>query len=399
MWSHFTTKSQNNSSGVSFAKQHNRRIKMKQQAIYTLILSTLLTMLAPLSHAGEGGSDTGAGNIIGSYQPSTQQIKELILSSKRPAKFVLFDLESDLSNILGDKIYATTRSKLFQSKRTIYDALNEAQFVVEGPCYDNQGNQVQASAVHSPELCFDPQMIIQQNKLNSDNVQKEILALVIHEVSHMVGTTDIVDPATKLNISDAYFVQQQIHDKIKSNTPYQDIEKTIQSFKKDFWSALKSRANRDIEKMIDLDPQQNQSLAAALIFMLQSVLPFSNYSDYNQSQNGYSIFRPDVADKLFVIQIKNSLLMNYSFRFKQKDSNILYRIFKNKNEISVYEYLLITSDTPKEYNSAFLRRLEKYKKYRLRKITFGDTAAYNIEKAEIDQLLKQVANQLTVDFK
>ena len=52
--------------GLTIAKLNITERKMKPKSIYSILLSTLLTMSASLSIAGDGGSDTGAGHVIGS---------------------------------------------------------------------------------------------------------------------------------------------------------------------------------------------------------------------------------------------------------------------------------------------------------------------------------------------
>lgn len=141
-----------------------------------------------------GGADTGGGNTLGSSKVHRDDVLKYISLSPQILPYVLRKLEFLSSQMvqLNDQtgLIKPLFTKLFKGPKTIYQALNEAQFVAQpkGACLDKEDNEVDASVKDAPHICFSLERLSQ--KLNEDSIQTEIIAIALHEVSHLVGTTE-----------------------------------------------------------------------------------------------------------------------------------------------------------------------------------------------------------------
>ncbi len=101
--------------------------------------------------------------------------------------------------------------------------------VSRGPCFDSEGNAVDASAKDFPIICFSLERL--SSRLSNDTVQPELLALVLHEVSHGEGveTTE----------SEAVIIQNIVKSGL-TNEPYSKILNLVKSYRSDFKDTLVS---------------------------------------------------------------------------------------------------------------------------------------------------------------
>lgn len=209
---------------------------MTSKTIALISTSLILTVFAPswvraltdsvptqeqeLEHVpkgkGGGGAGTGGGGTIGSHKVSPSQVERYILDSKAPSVYIFRRFEILFAGGNAGVVYNQLWDKLFKGSKTVFDALNEAQFKpkLNGPCYivDKNGNKIEkeASALNFPEICFNLKMIA--DRVNSDSVQAEVLALVVHEVSHGMGTDE----------PEAELIQKMTKDSL-ANDPFKKI--------------------------------------------------------------------------------------------------------------------------------------------------------------------------------
>ncbi|MFN3697716.1 MAG: hypothetical protein ACK4VO_09775 [Pseudobdellovibrio sp.] len=280
---------------------------MKLAVLYVLFLSIFFTTSCQSNRAiaqQGGGADTGGGNTIGSAKVTAEEVKKYIEKSKdlsvyifRRKEFLLLSPQHRGSSfeLLG--------KKLFKGQKSIYQALIEAVIrpVESGPCYDSQGKEVDASAKDAPNLCFSLERL--SARLNADSVQSEVLAIVAHELSHMVGTTE----------SEAKFLQGMVKDSL-ANDPYNKLPKLIKQYKSNVNDAL-DNVNYLSKKVDALTVQELCVGLSVQLPLLNQLLQNNLNSLTDNEKNGiaYSSSKEISAIQATLLKSINSLTFcNYS---------------------------------------------------------------------------------------
>ncbi len=345
---------------------------MKPKSLYSILLSTLLTMSASLSTAGDGGSDTGAGHVIGSTSVAPSEIKNLILRSKEAAKYVIRGYEA--VTYVGDSIQylQELQNKLYNGPKTFSEALKAANLkpIDQGACFDKDGNKVEASAINAPDLCFDPAMI--SKRVNSDSVQVEVLALVLHEVAHMIiGTSE--DEAIKL--------QQIVRDHAMKNP----IDKIPETARQNL-----EKINFILTKHIETNElQYKREILSVLLVNLWNDIDSIRTSDQFNEVNGFTILTKNDRTKLMVAFYKTLNML--SFSFDQLYTKQILAAFGDKKQISLLVFIEKISTPIGKIDKETRQKLNApYVNYRIRKITPNDSKTFTLEMNEIEKLLKEV---------
>jgi hypothetical protein len=183
---------------------------MKNTMLKTLIL--LMSLMASAAFAG--GAGDGGGDILPDDPANPYQVQRWLDEAKLPVRLALNHLEYNLlsfvkaKDLSGDML--EVYRKLFASKKTIYQSLDEAIWVPleKGGCEDLGGNEHDASALKdAPRICFAMENL--SHKLQMKSGRSKIVALIAHEVSHLSGTTEeeavIVQKMIQNDVSDSIF--------------------------------------------------------------------------------------------------------------------------------------------------------------------------------------------------
>lgn len=302
---------------------------MKLASMYAVFLSILLTTSCQSSRAiaqEGGGADTGGGNTIGSAKVTAEDVKKYIEQSKDLSVYIFRREEFLLlSPQHSGSAFESLGKKLFKGQKTIYQALNEAvlQPKEKGPCYDSQGKEVDASAKDAPKLCFSLERL--SARLNADSVQSEVLAIVAHEVSHMVGTTE----------SEAKFLQGMVKDSL-ANDPFNKLPKLIKQYKYDVKDAL-DNANYLREKADALPVQELCSGLSVQFPMLNQLLQNNMNSLTDNEKNGIAYSAPNEIAAIQGTLLKSMNTMtfcNYSNPAYQE----IVKKFNGKDEMPLPEF-------------------------------------------------------------
>ncbi len=155
-----------------------------------LILIALLTLqsLAAHAHILLGGVGSGGGGSLPVNPVSPFMVESIAKDSKIFLRLLFNQLEAQGS--LNDQ--PAIRAKLFGGGQTIHDFIKNYGifFAVDKPCFDSAGEPRDGS-IFAPEpnkICISPFSIAQ--KIPASEAFPQIIALIAHEYSHLVGTDE-----------------------------------------------------------------------------------------------------------------------------------------------------------------------------------------------------------------
>lgn len=150
-----------------------------------------LSPVAPKPNAdavAEGGVNGGGGGTLPAVPISTYEVRKVIQTAK-----------SELNVFIKGQMYSLSiknpsalEAKLYLSSPNIWDVLHttDIELLNDQPCKDAQGNDVDGS-VHASKpntICISAFRIAP--KLIKERAQTEILALILHELSHLLGANE-----------------------------------------------------------------------------------------------------------------------------------------------------------------------------------------------------------------
>lgn len=150
------------------------------------------------SEVSSGGESGGGGSTLPKEKATPEKITENISNLKKFLPGVLYRFEwsanrdrrrTDLDS--GQKKTLKLYSKLIKNEKgeTVYQLLPTWNFVAKpfGACKDLHGSDSDASAFGegSNDICFSVERLSQ--KLTSEEAQRSLIALAIHEISHRMG--------------------------------------------------------------------------------------------------------------------------------------------------------------------------------------------------------------------
>lgn len=168
---------------------------------FTALVATALTMngctpgssqqsapTTPNAHETEGGVNGGGGGTLPANPSSTYEINEIIEDSKHD----LIPYIKGQLRYYDDKIAGSAERKVFGSKPNLYDVLEDTNIEVlqDQPCHDAYGRPTDGS-IHASKpgaICISAFTIAP--KVVSERAKVEVLALIVHELSHLLGTTE-----------------------------------------------------------------------------------------------------------------------------------------------------------------------------------------------------------------
>lgn len=157
-----------------------------------LLLSLLLSTFTIEVSRADGGVGSGGGGTSNPAPVPQSEIIDLVQGGAAPLLITWFQRQEEI--FLSASPEAQSRSvfrKVFTSSRTVYEVIRGVRITLreEEPCYDSAGNPWDGSVGSSRyEICLSP--FSMAPKLNELNFEAETLALLAHEISHLLGTTE-----------------------------------------------------------------------------------------------------------------------------------------------------------------------------------------------------------------
>jgi hypothetical protein len=134
-----------------------------------------------------GGVDGGGGNTRPAHPVTEAEVRK-VLEEGRP--MIVFLMNSYSAGATG-RNPRPLPVKLFAGPVSLLDRLRavNVSLATRGPCYDEGGNPVDGSANQRRQsVCISLPRLME--KLNRENLRNQTLALVAHEYSHLVGTSE-----------------------------------------------------------------------------------------------------------------------------------------------------------------------------------------------------------------
>lgn len=154
------------------------------------ILSGLLLLSAQtvIAAGNIGGMDGGGGGTLPAQPVSTYKVQEIVSESKSKLLFLFNDYEMRLKYGVSTPVI----SKLFLGPKKVQEVLKGLRVEVrmDRPCLTSLGTPVDGSiyGVKPNTICLSADRI--SKKVDQAVAEREILALLAHEVSHFMGADE-----------------------------------------------------------------------------------------------------------------------------------------------------------------------------------------------------------------
>lgn len=308
---------------------------MKIQSLFQKLGSALaLTMVvAGLAHApnvsaaGLGGVGDGGGNAIPEDAVSEGLIQDWLSHAKEPTRYALHQLEMTLGMLRKDKSqqvyqvdYNALYQKLFEGKKTVYQALDEAVFapILVGGCegIDTPLDKDANSLKNAPNICFSLENL--SYKLHEFSGKPQLIALIAHEVSHMVGATE----------DEAVMIQNMIQSSVSSSA-FDSASELGQSFRANLSTAID-------DAKTELGSPKKYCESVQFNAMTSTTMQLMNTVSDNISQLGMIVPTQQGLGHLYATLIKSVNLLN-ACAGRESDPRIV-ALFKDRKQVTVRQY-------------------------------------------------------------
>ncbi|WP_413576128.1 hypothetical protein ACLVWU_17230 [Bdellovibrio sp. HCB290] len=151
-----------------------------------ILLPFILLSQNLFANGNTGGMDGGGGGTLPANPATINQVRTIAQEAK-PELLFLFNSYEYFGSISPDSLH----TKLFGRSR-VQDVLKELRLEVrvDKPCYTSKGTEVDASiyATKHNTICLSASRIAP--KVDVAAAKREVIALLMHEVSHFMGATE-----------------------------------------------------------------------------------------------------------------------------------------------------------------------------------------------------------------
>ena len=155
------------------------------------IIILVLTVLFSIQSYSGGVSD-GGGSTTNPKPVDPQWIAYRIHEIGRIVLAWAYRQEQEFNNLSESEKIKSPMAKLFSGSKNFVDVIQETGFEVRmsGPCFDAKGVPMDGSIYASKTgfLCLSP--FLMGPKLTEQNFESETAALMVHELSHVLGTDE-----------------------------------------------------------------------------------------------------------------------------------------------------------------------------------------------------------------
>ena len=293
-----------------------------------LKLTALVLVAATQAHAG--GITGGGGGVT---NPDPAQPQMVVDAVKSEGKAILWSwLKSQQLKFLEAKPSDRATSpyrKLFAGYPTIFEVIekNGIEFEMKRSCLDASGAQKDGS-VHARTpgfICLSP--FSMAPKLNHDNYRQETLALAVHELSHLLNTTE----------QEAVIIQKEALKAISLVEPaefYKKIQTADQQAKNSAWMF---QYYLDHPEVIQLD------VISRDYERLATLIGDMNYSSQRFSMLGIEEYADLVGHMLRFTVMSYSLILKDPTKpewLRKGTQEMLDKSFGDRTEITAREFLV-----------------------------------------------------------
>ena len=217
-----------------------------------LILLPLLLLTETLWAGGNtGGMDGGGGGTLPAHPASIYEIQDIAQEAKPDLLYLLNGYEWREKYDQQKPLY----KKLFGGPRKAQEVLKDLRLEVrlDKPCFTSGGTEVDGSiyGLKSNTICLSAFRISQ--KVDKAAAEREVLALLMHEISHFLGATE--DEAVDLQKDISWWI---LNAKADSRLEGDRIRNTLDSFESLLGGGIEALAQADLIKA-------NERLSSALV--------------------------------------------------------------------------------------------------------------------------------------
>lgn len=220
--------------------------------IKKLILLPLLLLAETLWAGGNtGGMDGGGGGTLPAHPASIYEIQDIAQEAKPDLLYLLNGYEWREKYDQQKPLY----KKLFGGPRKAQEVLKDLRLEVrlDKPCLTSGGTEVDGSiyGLKSNTICLSAFRISQ--KVDKAAAEREVLALLMHEISHFLGATE--DEAVDLQKDISWWI---LNAKADSRLEGDSIRYALDSFESLLGGGIEALTQADLAKA-------NERLSSALI--------------------------------------------------------------------------------------------------------------------------------------
>lgn len=157
----------------------------------SLVLAGIIGIFTVFStaFASHGGVSDGGG---GTLNPDPAQPADIAFYAQESSKAILSWLYRQEQEFIASPEEGSPYAKLFGHEKDIFQIMPSVKFELRmtAPCLDANGAPKDASIFgkEAGTLCISP--FLMAPKLNRQTAERETAALMIHEISHLMGTTE-----------------------------------------------------------------------------------------------------------------------------------------------------------------------------------------------------------------
>jgi hypothetical protein len=168
---------------MNHAKFPQARLKPLRRFLTLTVMSAFVAQFAVA-----GGVGTGGGDFMPGTKVQASQVK-MALSQVTPTIQARLNFLEFLLGTMNDPTYKSAAQKLFGGSTTVFDILNKVHINDQesGPCFDQRHNPKDASIAASGNASFCISVQEATEKLTTENLFAQLVAISIHELGHLVG--------------------------------------------------------------------------------------------------------------------------------------------------------------------------------------------------------------------
>lgn len=357
------------------------------RALATVATGIVVAVSSFSASAQKGRIGDGSGDIEEDRTVSGPRIVEWLEGSKIPMLYSLYFLELTLEEFAKDNLtgandvsYRTIYRKLFLSKKTMYQALKEAQWdpIDLGSC-ETPGNpeEKDANSLRNwPKVCFSLERL---SRMKQRFGKTQLMALIAHELAHVSGDS-LADGATE---DEAKAVQSLVQSQL-SDSALDNASSVGMNFRKGIRSLIES-----FQGLADIPAKVPKAEMAKVLISVSG----QNVTEMMNLLNGMS----GNAPQLGIMPISNqSLTVFYGSLLKAL--NIMYfaygtdasvkKAFGKRTQMSLEEYAKATN------NLQDTKHLDQ----NIRLITRVPSESFKAEVQDIVKLLEKILESATPPF-
>ena len=315
---------------------------MKLMNLKKMILISLLTVTS-LANAS-GGVSGGGGGTLPSNPVSTGFIEDVIKEAKRDLRlFVKYKLR-----MYNDQNPQPDEKKLYGGKITMWNVLENTKIELreKTPCYDANKKEVDGS-IHSSKkehICISSFRIAP--KLIKQNARIETLALIIHELAHLLGADE--KEATEAQRMAVHFFSETTE---KTSFEMLSVkEQAAFNLSKDLRNMADWVEHRDISEIV----AQLKLLNLSAYDYSKTTSIMSVFSTHDRKENHYLWLQTvRLSTALWVQELKKNPKDTYA-------KDLVNRIFQGQKQITYKEFRerQYADSNPESWDNEIITRID-----------------------------------------